>query len=49
MVSPLAPKVSSRGLAKLRNTAVSTAAVSTRSVKLLPMIFWALSKSPRPS
>ena len=49
MVFPLAPKASSRGPAKPWNTTVSTAAVTTRRVKLLPMIFWDPSRSPRPS
>ena len=49
MVFSLAPKVSSRGSAKLRNTAVSTTAVISSRVKLLPMIFREPSRSPRPS
>ncbi len=49
MVFPLAPKVSSRGSAKFWNTTVSTTAVITSRVKLLPMILWEPSGSPRPS
>ena len=49
MVFPLAPKVRSRGSAKPWKTTVSTAEEAISRVKLLPMISWEPSRSPRPS
>ena len=49
MVFSLAPKVISRGSAKTRKTTVSVTAAITSRVKLLPMMRWEPSRSPRPS
>ena len=49
MVLSLAPKMRSMGSANAMNTAVSTSAAATSSVKLLPMIRSEPGTFPRPS